>query len=117
MSWVTNIILSYSLGEYTEKRIAEVNQFFGSVPDRHEGGNYEEEPLASVESVWEGKGKALECNVFIGAYNYFPLEDFLVHLRSVTWEEPEAVQLFVKDQEDSKFQAVDVIPNSSGAAT
>jgi hypothetical protein len=110
MSWVMNIVLSFSVCEDTEERMAEVNRFFESVPNNYKGGVYEEEPLASVEEVWEGKGRDMECNLFIGAYNFFPLEAFMAHLKTVNWEEPDNVQLFVQDQEDLKFHLIDVFP-------
>jgi len=44
--------------------------------------------------------------VFVGAYNYFPLDVFLTHVRSLSWEDPEYSQLFVMDEEDMSFRTV-----------
>jgi hypothetical protein len=70
--------------------------------------------LASVEPVWEGKGKALECNLYVGAYNYFPLDNFVAHLKSIAWEEPEFIQLFVQEQEDMEFRIVKITEADPG---
>ena len=104
MSWVTNLMLHISVAEEAEERLEEVNHFFEEMPHAVTGEVEEEPPLVSVESLWEGKGRDFETNVYIGAYNYFPLEKFLAHLRNIAWEEPQYIQLFVQDQEDMEFQ-------------
>ncbi len=55
---------------------------------------------------WYGGTKYLECNIYVGAFNYFHLDDFLKHLNSIKWKAPEDLQLFVKDQHDYKFRII-----------
>jgi len=52
---------------------------------------------------YAGGGKAVQCDVFMSAVNYLVLEDLLDWFKSVRWEYPEQVQLFVKGEHDDKF--------------
>ena len=106
MSWVINLILHISIFEDAEARIEEVNRFFHRISDPVSGEVSEAPGLASVQPVWEGKGYPLETNLYVGAYNYFPLARFIEHLRSIAWEEPAFIQLFVQDQEDAEFYII-----------
>ena len=47
--------------------------------------------------------KVLESSVFVAAYNYFPVEEFVQHLKSIDWAELDCLQCFVQLQEDDKF--------------
>lgn len=104
MSWVTNIILHISAAEEADERISEVNRFFERMPHAVTGEEEPAEPLASVAPVWEGKGHSLEAYLYVGAYNYFPLDRFMQHLRGIEWEEPDYIQVFVQDQEEMEFR-------------
>lgn len=107
MSVVTNTILAYGCGErdgWREKHtpmLDAVNRFFeGSrgfvlANDVDNGG-------------WYGGTKFLECNLAVGAFNYLDLDGLIAHIRSLEWEDPEAVQLIVKEQEDDRFRIIDV---------
>ena len=69
--------------------------------------------LTSVNDVtlpekWYGGTKKFEARLFIGAYNYFPLEDFINHTSKILWNEPDNVQLFIKEQEDLNFRVVEL---------
>ncbi len=97
MSWVTNVILNLALE--AQEQIDEVNEFFIEK---------EEEPLASIEPVWFGKGHSYETGLFVGAYNYFPLDQFVAHLAGMNWEDKDLVQLFVLDQEETRFREVTI---------
>lgn len=93
-----------SIGGYGDK-IRQVNAFF-TERDQPE--------LEFIDPVWEGRGKALECNVYVGAYNRLELDDFVEHLRSIEWNAPEFIQLFVKDQEDIEFRLIRIADLPSG---
>jgi hypothetical protein len=47
--------------------------------------------------------KEPECEILIGAFNGMFLDEFLTHLRSLPWNEPECVQIFIQDQEATIF--------------
>jgi hypothetical protein len=97
MSYVTNIILHLPICE--EEKIEEVNKFF----DEKEKG------LVSLDDGklphgWYGGSKMLEANLYAGAFNYLSLEELMEYLRKIDWENPEEVQVMVKEQNDEVFR-------------
>ncbi len=104
MSNVTNVILHIGILENRDQKIEEVNRYF------QKDDIY---PLVSVVDEklprdWYGGSKRLECNLYLGAFNYLGLDEFLAHLRTIQWEEPESLQLIIKEQGDDKFRIIDV---------
>lgn len=102
MSKVDNCILSFSILEEEEKRITEVNSFFG-----------EKKGFVSVEDGrlpqgWYGGTKYLEAPLFIAAFNYFEEYEFMLHLRKVKWDQPNEVQLIIQRQRDDLFSIVTI---------
>lgn len=93
MSRVTNIILTVSAGEFN---VAEwLNRAWstdGCPPWR--------------EAEYSAGCKAMECGVFLGGFNHMDLSDFTKAIESITWEHPECVQLFVMEEEDSRFREI-----------
>ena len=101
MSYVTDVLLLFSL---------EGNLIGGElVPEAPliEGINswLEEREFAGLEnlSAHAGVEKAMQANVYGGAYNYFDVGGFVEFLQGVGWRAPQSVQLLVKGEEDSKF--------------
>lgn len=50
-----------------------------------------------------GGNKAMSCDVWAAAINYFDIEAFAAAVSAAKWEWPESVQLFVKGEEDDNF--------------
>ena len=101
MSFVTTVLLVFPKAEDEEMRMGEVNQF-----------HYLDTPLSlrSIEEAsgnrditWYGGNKPVVTNVYIGSYNHFDIRGFLDHLRSVRWENPERVQVFVQSEDEWMF--------------
>ena len=106
MSKVTNLILIFSPGENRKEKEKQLDKY----SQHYEGFN-----IVSVENYrlprnWYGGNKNLESNVFIGAYNNFDLDRFVSFLREISWENPEDVQIVVKEEEDFVFKMIDVFP-------
>ena len=102
MSWVTNIVLNIGLpGD--EEHIGEVNLFFeemdvpGLISINH-----------SLPERWYGGDQVFEANLFIGAFDWLELDNFVRHLISIKWEEPALVQLFVKEQNNATFKIIPI---------
>ena len=73
MSLVTNIILHIGILEDEKEKIKEINKFFDG------------QSLVSVDDEnlprgWYGGSKMLECNLYIGAFNYLRIQEFIDHL-------------------------------------
>ena len=101
MSSVTNLILHIGIIEDEDAKIKEVNAFFGERENPLVG--LREQPLPRG---WYGGSKYLECNIYVGAFNYLDLVRFLKHINSIQWDEPQDVQLFVKEQNDTRFKLI-----------
>jgi hypothetical protein len=102
VSSVTNLILHMGILENKDQRIAEVNKYFLEKDTK---------PLISIEAPargWYGGDKYLECNLYLGAFNYLYLGEFVAHLKSLSWEEPGSLQAIVKEQGDDNFRIIDV---------
>ncbi len=112
MSDVTNLIISFSVIEDEKKRINEVNSFVNN------GRNFK---IISVDfeegktwfgrkrrKRWYGGSKVLETPLYIGAFNHLDKEGLVEHIRGIDWEEPENVQLIIKEQESDKFKIIEI---------
>lgn len=106
MSEVTNLILTFSLGEMEKERIAEVNTFVNndlainlvSVDDK------------KLPKGWYGGTKYFEAAIYVGAFNYIKLDSFIDHLKKkVKWDEPQYVRLIIKEQEDFAFRMISIV--------
>ena len=105
MSNVTNLLLHIGMLEDEKAKIQEVNAYFEQRQVR---------PLISLDDEhlprgWYGGDKYLECRLYVGAFNYLYLDEFIEHLKTITWEEPEALQLMVKEERDDLFQVIQVV--------
>jgi hypothetical protein len=90
MSLVTDIVLVLALSDVLN--VKHVNEFFrkSRLDDFF--------PLQRVDKK-AGGDKVMQAIVLLGAYNYFNLEDFKDHLRTIEWYSPEDVRLFVGCEE------------------
>lgn len=100
MSSVTNLLLHIPDLENEVEKIYEVNRFFEE---------REIKPLISLDDPglpegWYGGSKMLECNLYAGAFNNFPMQDFIQHLKSLQWEDPKCLQIIFKGQNDDFFR-------------
>lgn len=50
-----------------------------------------------------GGNKAMQCEVWAAAINYFDIDAFAKVIASIEWESPEFVQLLVKDEHEERF--------------
>jgi hypothetical protein len=101
MSYVTNVLLLFSLEEnLIEGEFREKAPVIGGV-----NGWLEEHAFAGMEnlSVHAGREKAMQANIYGGAYNYFDVDEFAEFLKEQSWRAPHSVQLLVKCEEDGKF--------------
>lgn len=57
----------------------------------------------SPKSVWPGT-KMPECHVFLGVLDYADLDKVREQFAAWPWRQPNAIQLFLKDQEEFLFR-------------
>ena len=108
MSNVTNMILSFSVCENEEERVKEINSF----SNKGKGFNITSvdfEKELTPKTRWYAGSKMIETNLFLGAYNHLDVDGLINHLKSIKWEDPEIVQLILKEEHDEKFKIVEII--------
>ena len=107
MSEVTNLILSFSIGEDEEVRLKEVNSFrYRDLEMNLVSADFNKNMDGST--AWYGGTKFLETPLYIGAFNHFDLDGFISHLKKINWDQPENVQVIVKGQWDEKFKILEL---------
>jgi hypothetical protein len=52
---------------------------------------------------YAGGSKAMECDVYLAAYNYLNHEKLLAEFWSVAWDSPDETWLMIKKQDDDGF--------------
>jgi len=58
---------------------------------------------APFQAAWIHNGKAPECLVWVGAFNYLNRPALLRDLAALPWEEPGGVQVLINGQDDDCF--------------
>ncbi len=72
------------------------------------GGWLEERELGKLDALSthvKSGGKAMQCYVYGGAFNFMKVDEFIAMVLSQPWKQPESVMLLTKD-EDQEFFAV-----------
>ena len=109
MSFVTNLILSFSIREDEKSRVDELNLFQNNGRGFElVSVDFEREINPESDRTWYGGSKFLETPLFIGAYNHLDIDGLIEHLKIVNWEYPEDVQLFLKEQEFDTFKIIEL---------
>ena len=91
MSVVTNVIL---ILDNESREILHLNRW---LKDNAQG------VLALLPLGAEGGTKYMECDVYLGAFNFLDVEGFVAAFQAVEYDDPETVQLFVRRQESDRF--------------
>jgi hypothetical protein len=104
MSHVTDVILTISLAEVDWKddrcHVVETINAWLSESDYGE--------LKRVDDFTGGR-KAIQAAIFMGAFNYLNILEFVAKVDAAPWEYREGLALFVKDEHDARFS--DMTPN------
>ena len=98
MSRVTNAILTAPVGpqDDSDREIDSVNKFLRETEGGGEGEFIE-------VSRHAGGTKQMECRVYLSAFNHAETEVILRAVRQAPWRDKDAVQVFVKEQEEDVF--------------
>ena len=103
MSYVTNVLLKTSILESVDSlnRSWLENEAYWSRPRPLKGVT-----SASLPQLWYGGTRALECEFYPAAFNLLNLDELVKVIQSCNWQYPEAVQLFVQEQESTRLVEV-----------
>lgn len=103
MSVVTNIILTCGLSEEDgEDVFPAVNEINAWLRERGKG------ELTHLNGN-EGGRKAWEVDVFGGAFNWLPIDEFIQAVSAANWQNRDKVQLFIKGQYDEVFGLLNLV--------
>lgn len=97
-------MIIFSCSEHVEEIINEINNF------KFNGNNLN---IVSIDDEklpkkWYGGSKMMEAEILIGAYNGLHLNDLILFLKKINWQNPDDVQVMYKKQEDFKFILIDL---------
>jgi len=95
MSSVTDVILSISSLE-TQLPITKIN---GYLFDIHKS-------ILKNVNEYSGGNKEMKSRIFIGAFNYFNIDDFLDIMEQQKWIEKESIDIFIKTESDICFTTI-----------
>lgn len=102
MSWVTDVILIFGVGEeYDEKEdLIEPVPALENINAWLEQGDYGQLLNIGAEA---GGDKFMQANVYGGAFNFLKIDEFIQMVREQPWREPENVQLLIQDEDETRF--------------
>jgi hypothetical protein len=105
MSWVANLMVSIDIEDRANAETLSEWLRLGALL-RHDtpkrGVGYLTE-ITGQDTQWGG-WKYPECNVWAGALNHADLAAMLDHIKNMPWQQPNALQVFVMDQQESFFR-------------
>lgn len=109
MSQITNVILHMGTNtqEKAKEHLTQVNHFF------NDDTGSRIKPRFAYVNDWQATfygQRILEVDLAIGAFNYLDLNALVKHLRTVDWNEPGAIQLMVREQNEIGFRIIEVFP-------
>ncbi len=103
MSWVTDVLLSFNL---QEKFDDDFNALDSCEPLDNINAWLEERELGRLDELSshvQSGGKAMQCHVYGGAFNFMEPDDFITAVLSQNWQMPDAILLLTKDEEADAF--------------
>ncbi len=108
MSWVTDVILLFSLEEDYDEEMGSLGEEapINYINDWLEDNEYGQLFPPPFEA---GNGKMLGSNIWVGAFNNLDVEEFISILKVVKWQAPENVQILVKGEESPKFTLIQLV--------
>ena len=108
MSVVTNLLIAFSSGEREDEVLAQLRKYM----HRGQAFNIVSVKNPALPPSWYGGSKYLETGLLVGAYNHLDLTALLAFMQQMQWNDPEDVQLIVKEQETFKFRVIDLFPEA-----
>ena len=111
MSWIWNVILSFSDEEYWVEDEEEVLQSCAAIDSINiwlqadEVRNYG--PLNDLTACVTGNGVGMNANVWGGGFKHFDIDEFIAVVDRQPWHDRDSVQLFIQGEEDRKFTLIE----------
>ncbi len=105
MSVVTNVLINTRLEGQDEPLLQTINAWLAQDRDgRGHGRNMVWSTDSRIcDQSWYGGTTSMDADIWAGAVNLLDVPGFLVMLRLLPWANPEDVQIFIKEQDDTRF--------------
>jgi hypothetical protein len=103
MSWVWNIVLSFSDEEYWEPDEDEPRETCEPLERINEWIPYGRLVNLVEPTYREGAGYGMTVNLFGGGFKHFDIESFIQVVEAQSWKDPDNVQLWLKGETDAAF--------------
>lgn len=104
MSWVSNVMVSvHSHDCRNVEALSEWLRTEAPLRDGRRGGCGYLTEITGDDTAWGG-WKFPECDVWAGALDHADLKAVLEHIARLPWRCPNALQVFVMDQEEEYFR-------------
>ncbi len=103
MSWVTDILLIFSLEERYDddgeefERISALDNINAWLQTNGKGA------LDNLDEHVNSGGKAMGACIYGGAFNFLEVDDFITVVKAQSWRARENVQLLVQKPEEERF--------------
>lgn len=104
MSWVTNVLLLFSLDEFFDDEDEEIEK---PISLTNVNTWLEENGWGTLDNLdrhVECGGKAMQACVYGGAFNFFKTDEFIKVVKAQAWRKSKSVQLLIKDENDEHFK-------------
>lgn len=99
MSWVTAVMVTASIMD--DDKLEHLSAF---------------REMNEISEAFGGT-KHPQVPVYAAGFNYLDIRKFIEHVRSISWERPDRVQIFIKDEEDDVFTVHTLTSDLSAYAT
>jgi len=110
MSWVTDVLLIFSLAELFDENEEEIEQIF---PLLNINTWLEENNFYALDDLTPSVRKRMQACVYGGSFNYFNSTKFIEVIQKQSWRDPASVLLLIQDEDDDKFKIYsNFIPSS-----
>jgi len=106
MSNVTNVILSFSIIE-EEYELQDFQHY--KIMDKINQWLYDSKygQFSKELTEYAGGNKVTETPIYIAAFNHFNIDAFVEFIKTLNWEEPEDVQIFIQTQDEDRFLIIE----------
>ena len=108
MSWITDVLLIFSVAELFDEHGEEVEQI---VPLFNINTWLEENNFYVLENLDSSVRTGMQACVYGGSFNYFNSTKFIEVIQKQPWQEPASVLLLMQEEDDKRFKIYsDFIP-------
>ena len=102
MSWVTDVLLTFSLEELYDEDGEEVESII-ALDTINSWLKEESKGVLHNLDQYAGNGKAMQACVYGGAFNFLKIDEFIKVVKEQPWRSPENVQSLLKDEQEERF--------------